>query len=590
MAQKRWAVISAKKEDLIEKLTASLNIHPALSQLLVHRGVVSFPEARDFFRPSLDNLLDPFLMKDMDVALRRIEKAMERNENIMVYGDYDVDGTTSVALVYSFLKEFYPNMDYYIPDRYSEGYGVSIEGVDYAASRSVGLIIALDCGIKAGVQIDYAKSKGIDFIVIDHHRPGDELPAAVAILDPKRNDCPYPYKELSGCGLGFKLAQAYYQRHRLPFERLEKFLDLVAASIAADIVPITGENRILAYYGLKRLNLNPRPGFESILFYNNIFKKNQSCDISVFTREIVITDLMFMIGPRLNAAGRIDKGKTAVDLLLCENMATTHQLSQIINNNNEERRSLDANITEQALNMISQSPSLKNAKATVLYNPQWSKGVIGIVASRLMDNYYRPTIILTQNNGVITGSARSIKDFDIYNAIDACSRHLDHFGGHKYAAGLSLSPDNLQAFIADFNALAEKEVNESMMVPLLEIDAVLELNAIDGRFYRILKQFGPFGPGNNNPVFLSKNCILKSQPRIVGNKHLKLQIGQDQSPGQDYPAIAFNQSQHIKWILSGQPFDVAYQLEENEWNGKTSIQLNVKDLRPANSNEEIQYI
>lgn len=586
MAQKQWAVISAAREDLIDKLTASLNIHRTLSQLLVQRGVTSFPDARDFFRPSLDCLHDPFEMKDMDIAIKRIDQAIEANEKILVYGDYDVDGTTAVALVYSFLKEIYNNLDYYIPDRYREGYGVSLEGIDYAAANAVGLIIALDCGIKAGTQIDYAKSKGIDFIVVDHHRPDDALPNAEAILDPKRADCTYPYKELSGCGLGFKLAQAYYQRHKMPFEKLEKFLDLVAASIAADIVPITGENRILAHFGLKRLNLNPRAGFESILFYNNVFRKNQCCDKSVFTREIGINDLMFMIGPRLNAAGRIENGKTAVDLLLCENMGTTHQLSQTINSNNEERRSLDTNITEQALAMISGSIALQKAKATVLFNPKWSKGVIGIVASRLMENYYRPTIILTENNGVITGSARSIKDFDIYNAIDACRNHLDHFGGHKYAAGLSLRPENLQAFIDDFNAIAEKEIDESMMTPLLEIDAVLGLSEIDARFYRILKQFAPFGPGNHNPVFLATNCIAKGLPRIVGNKHLKFFLSQPQWAGKDFPAIAFGQSNHLQMLLSGQPFDVAYQIEENEWNGKTSIQLNVKDLRASKSMEE----
>ena len=578
MVQKRWVVRDLTRHDLVEKLSASLTIDPVLAQLLVQREITSFPEARDFFRPSLDNLHDPFLIKDMDVAIRRIEQAMERNERILVYGDYDVDGTTAVTLVYSFLKDFYDNLEYYIPDRYKEGYGISYEGIDHARRRGVGLIIALDCGIKAVEQVKYALERGIEFIVVDHHRPGEILPPAAALIDPKQSDCTYPYKELSGCGLGFKLAQAFYQKHRKPFEELEKFLDLVVVSIAADIVPITGENRVLAHFGLKRLNMEPRAGLESILFYNNVFKKSQPDQKTSFTREININDLMFMIGPRINAAGRIENGKTAVDLLLCDHMGDTHQLSQTINENNNERRYLDTNITEQAIRMIKKNPGMRSARATILYDPEWSKGVIGIVASRLIENFYRPTIILTESNGMITGSARSVKDFDIYDAIDACSHFLEHFGGHKYAAGLSMKPENLEAFTEAFNQVVENTITEAMLVPEIEIDAQIGLPSIEGKFFRILKQFAPFGPGNNNPVFLTRTCVAKGIPRVVGNKHLKFTVTQPEMGMAELPAIAFQQGHQLEKMLAGKPFDLVYQIEENEWNGKTYLQLNVKDI------------
>jgi len=576
--QKRWVVKDVSRPDLAEKLAASLNIDPVLSELLIQREIYSFPEARDFFRPSLDNLHDPFLIKDMDLAVRRIEQAIEKKERILVYGDYDVDGTTAVALVYSLLKEFYDEIEYYIPDRYKEGYGISYEGIDHAKRRGVGLIIALDCGIKAVKQVEYALEKGIDFIVVDHHRPGDELPPAAALIDPKQNDCTYPYKELSGCGLGFKLAQAIYQKRRMPFDKLEKYLDLVVVSIAADIVPITGENRVLAYFGLKRLNMDARAGLESILFYNNIFKKSQPCEKTAFTREININDLMFMIGPKINAAGRIENGKTAVDLLVCDHMGDTHELSQIINDNNAERRTLDTSITEQAMRMLKRSPGLKKAKATILFDPEWSKGVIGIVASRLIENYYRPTIILTESNGMITGSARSIKDFDIYDAIDACSHHLEHFGGHKYAAGLSMKPENLEHFIEAFNQVVENTITEAMLVPEIEIDAQIDLPSIEGKFFRVLKQFAPFGPGNPNPVFLTTNCLAKGSPRQVGNNHLKFNLTQPEMGMAELPAIAFQQGEHLAGMQAGKRFDLVYQIEENEWNGKIYLQLNVKDI------------
>ncbi|MFW5757400.1 MAG: single-stranded-DNA-specific exonuclease RecJ [Bacteroidota bacterium] len=577
--EKRWVIKNPENADIEKKLSESLSIDGILARLLVQRGVKSFLEAKDFFRPSMDNLHDPFLIKDMDKAIERIEKAIVNNERIMVYGDYDVDGTTAVALTYSFLKDFHQNIDFYIPDRYKEGYGISLEGIDFAKKSEVKLIIALDCGIKAMNQMQYASDKGIDFIICDHHRPGDHLPEAYAVIDPKRPDCNYPYKELSGCGLGFKLAQAYYQKNRLPFKELEKFLDLVAVSIAADIVPITGENRVLAYYGLKRLNFNPRPGFESILFYSNIIRKANPCEGTVFTREITINDAVFLIGPRINAAGRIESGNAAVELLLCEKMGETHLLSQNINNNNTERRTLDMDITRQALEMIDNDPELKNRKSTVLFNPEWHKGVIGIVASRLTESYYRPTVILTQSNGVITGSARSVKDFDVYDAIDACSEYLDHFGGHKYAAGLSLQPENLDKFQTAFEQVVANSITDKMLIPEIEIDAELKLSQINPKFFRIMKQFAPHGPGNMSPVFLTRGVIDRNSARIVGKNHLKVTVYHPDEPGVSFNGIAFQQAQHYDAVHWGKFFDIVYQIEENEWNGTKNLQLNIKDIR-----------
>ncbi|TVR41271.1 MAG: single-stranded-DNA-specific exonuclease RecJ [Bacteroidia bacterium] len=579
MSKKRWVLRDDAHDEVVEKLSTTLKIDQILARLLAQRGITSYGEAKDFFRPSLDSLHDPFLLKDMDLAVTRIEQALEQGERILVYGDYDVDGTTAVALVYEFLNEFHPNIDYYIPDRYKEGYGISYESIDYARKTNVRLIISLDCGIKAHKQIHYAIESGIDFIVIDHHRPGDEPLTATAVVDPKQPDCFYPYKELSGCGLGFKLAQAFYQKRKLPFERLEKLLDLVVVSIAADVVPITGENRVLAYYGLIRLNLQPRAGLESILFYSNVFRKGRPDGISTFTREIGISDLMFMIGPKINAAGRIENGKKAVDLLVCQKMGETHELTIDINDHNTERRSLDTDITRQAMELIARNPELKNNKATVLFDPDWHKGVIGIVASRLIESYYRPTIIFTESNGLITGSARSVKDFDIYDAIDACSDLLEHFGGHKYAAGLSLKPEKLDAFIEMFTRVVEETITEDMLIPQIEVHAEINLNSIEGKFFRVLKQFAPFGPGNPNPVFVSRNCTLQGNAKVVGNKHLKFRVTQPSVSAVEMPAIAFQQGHQLMGMVSRKTFDIAYQIEENEWNGKVSLQLNVKDIR-----------
>ncbi len=579
MLRKRWVLREASDQDVLDKLANTLKIDQTLASLLVQRGITSYREAHEFFRPSLESLHDPFLLKDMDRAIVRIEKALEENEQVLIYGDYDVDGTTAVALAYGFLKEYYANIGYYIPDRYKEGYGISFESIDYASEQGVGLIISLDCGIKAHKQIEYARSKGIDFIVVDHHRPDDEPLVAAAVIDPKQPDCNYPYKELSGCGLGFKLAQAFYQKRGLPFDNLEKFLDLVVVSIAADVVPITGENRVLAYYGLKRLNLDPRPGLESILLYSGVMRKAESDETTVFTREISISDLMFLIGPKINAAGRIEKGEKAVDLLVCEQMIETHELSEGINDNNTERRSLDTGITRQALQMISRDPQLRNSKATILFDPGWHKGVIGIVASRLIETFYRPTVVLTESNGLITGSARSVKGFDVYNAIDACSELLEHFGGHKYAAGLSLKPENLAAFQDKFLKVVEDTITEEMLTPQIEVHAEIPLEAIAGKFFRVLKQFAPFGPGNPNPVFVSKRCVTQGNVRVVGSKHLKFKVTHPGNSKLDLPAIAFQQGQHHPAMLSSNHFDIAYQIEENEWNGQVSMQLNVKDIK-----------
>lgn len=583
MRENRWVVREEVNSGVVDKLTASLNIERVIARLLEQRGISTFSDARDFFRPSLENLHDPFLLKDMDVAISRIQQAIDRNERIMVYGDYDVDGTTAVALTYGFLKKFTDNLDYYIPNRDKEGYGISIAGMDHAAQSGVKLIISLDCGIKAHKQVSYAREKGMDFIVVDHHRPGEIPLPALAVVDPKQPDCTYPFKELSGCGLGFKLAQAYYQKNRIPFGQLEQFLDLVVVSIAADVVPIMGENRILAHFGLKRLNLDPRPGLESILFYSNIFRKAVTDEVSTFTRELNINDLMFLIGPKINAAGRIENGKKAVDLLLCGKMGDTHELSLDINDNNTERRSLDTEITRQAMKMIARDPGAKTNKVTVLYSPDWHKGVIGIVASRLIETYYRPTIILTESNGLITGSARSIKDFDVYDAIDACSEHLEHFGGHKYAAGLSVKPENFEAFKAAFTKVANETLTDDMLVPEIEIDAEIRLDSIQGKFFRVLKQFAPFGPGNPNPVFLSRRCSTRGGSRVVGVKHLKFNVYQPEEGHAEIAAIAFKQGHHLEKMLAREPFDLVYQIEENEWNGRVSLQLNVKDIKfPSN--------
>ncbi|MCF8296224.1 MAG: single-stranded-DNA-specific exonuclease RecJ, partial [Saprospiraceae bacterium] len=558
----------------------SLNIDEKLSNLLVQRGVTNFDEAKSFFRPELSHLHDPFLMKDMDIAINRIMQAIGNNEGILVYGDYDVDGTTAVALVFTFLKELHSNIEYYVPDRYSEGYGISLQSIDYAAENNYTLVIALDCGIKAIDKIYYANSKNIDFIICDHHRPGEKVPEAYAILDPKQVDCNYPCKELSGCGVGFKLVQAYAQKNNIPFEKIHKYLDLVVVSIASDIVNITGENRVLAYYGLKLLNTNPRPGFESILKYSGITKEKGNPDNDyVFNRELTITDLVFLIGPRVNAAGRIESARDSVEILISDNHEYAEKLGKLINLLNTERKNLDSQTTEHALEIIGDDDVLINRKSTTVYNPGWHKGVIGIVASRLTEIYYRPTIVFTKSNGFITGSARSVKDFDVYDAIEACSEYLEHFGGHKYAAGLSIKPENLESFCSKFEKVVSETISDEMLIPEVEIDLEIELSRITPKFFKILKQFAPFGPGNMAPVFRT-DCLFDSgYARIVGKNHLKLSVADPGTCSPPMPAIAFQQAHHLESILRKKPMNICYHIEENEWNGKVSLQINIKDIK-----------
>ncbi|MCX6242208.1 MAG: DHHA1 domain-containing protein [Bacteroidetes bacterium] len=602
--QKRWVTKPEGDRESVLKMSELLGIDRYLSELLVQRGITTFENAKTFFRPNLNQLHDPFLMKDMDRAISRIEDAIANGEKIIVYGDYDVDGTTAVALVFSFLKHFHEGVDYYIPDRYTEGYGISLKGIDYAAENNFKLIIALDCGIKAVEKVVYALEKGIDFIICDHHRPGAELPPASAVLDPKRADCTYPYKELSGCGIGFKLIQAIALRKNIPFDELHTYLDLVVISIAADIVDITGENRVLAYYGLKLINSSPRPGVEALLHYAGVHKKvdNNSPLIAensppvardsrddvmkggkgygnCYDKELTITDLVFTIGPRINAAGRIESGKNSVKLLISASLDDARSVAEQINNYNTERKNLDAIATHEAIDMISRNEKLRNAKSTVIYHPDWHKGVIGIVASRLTETFYRPTIVLTLSGGLITGSARSVKDFDIYEAVDACSGLLEHFGGHKYAAGLSLKPENLLAFQDKFEEVVTEKMKGVDFQPELDIDLVLPLSAVNSRFYNILKQFAPFGPGNMAPLFETEGVVNAGGSRLVGKNHIRLTVVHPEISGGPCSAIAFQQGDHFGLIDKGIPFDICFHLEENEWNGAVNLQLNVKDIR-----------
>jgi len=579
--EKRWVLKQRGDIETVTKLKDELNINIHLANLLVQRGITTFEEAKSFFRPQLSDLYDPFLMKDMDAAILRIEKAISMNEKILVYGDYDVDGTSAVALVFSFLKEYYDKVDFYIPDRYSEGYGISFKGIDFAKENKFSLIIALDCGIKATSQIDYANDLSIDFIIGDHHRPGEKIPAAIAVLDPKRNDCAYPYKELSGCGIGFKLIQAYSQKNNISFHEIEKYLDLVAVSIASDIVPITGENRILAYYGLKLINSNPRPGIEAVLKFSNVCKTKDSKDNNeyFFKRELTINDLVFLISPRINAAGRMESGKSSVELLICDSIEDALKVGELVNNNNIDRKNLDSFTTQQAIDLIKNDNFLLKSKSTVIFNPEWHKGVIGIVASRLTEEYYRPTIVLTQSNGLITGSARSVKDFDIYDAIEACSDLLEHFGGHKYAAGLSLKPENFEEFRNRFEAEVCESLTENMLSPEIEIDGVIQLKDINSKFYNVLKQFAPFGPGNMSPIFQTDNVKDAGYSKVVGNNHIKLSVINQEISSYPFSGIAFQQAEYFTYIQKGFPFSICYHIEENEWNGKTTLQLNVKDMK-----------
>ncbi len=563
--QKRWVEQEAKNLAEIESLQQSLKVDTVLASLLVRRGIDTFEKARYFFRPELEHLHDPFLMKDMELAISRIEKAMASNEKVLVYGDYDVDGTTSVALVYSFFKKYHSEIDFYIPDRYKEGYGISTQGIDYADANGYSLIIALDCGIKSIDKIDYANKKNIDFIICDHHLPGDELPSAVAVLDPKRSDCEYPYKELSGCGIGFKLVQAYAQKHNIPFSDFSCYLDLVAVSIASDIVPITGENRVLAWYGLQRINTEPCKGITALM------------NLSGRKDNLTITDVVFTIGPRINAAGRIDDAKHAVNLLIADTDAIAFEKGQVINIKNSERKEHDSSITEQALALIDADPELIARKTTVVYNAEWHKGVIGIVASRLTEKYYRPTIVMTLSNGYAAGSARSVLGFDLYEALLECSDLLEQFGGHKYAAGLTIKTENIPAFQQRFEEVVSRTIPEELLIQAITIDAELELDKISPKFHRILKQFEPFGPQNMAPIFVSRNVYTYGSASAVGEKHLKMSVHQDNKTY--YNCIGFGLGEYLPLVNNGMPFDICYTIEENTWMDKTSLQLNIKGIR-----------
>ena len=561
----RWIIKPKPEKKQVDALATSLNVDALVAQLLLQRGIDTYNKARVFFRPQLSDLHDPFLMKDMDVAVARIESAIANNENILVYGDYDVDGTTAVALLSSYLLESYPNVATYIPDRYAEGYGVSRQGIDFAEDNGFSLIIALDCGIKALEKVTYAKEKGIDFIICDHHRPGEKLPDAVAVLDPKREDCNYPYDELCGCGVGFKLIQALAIKSGKEIEDLFPYLDLVATAIGADIVPITGENRVLAYFGLSRINSHPRPGFKAII--NQIDKK-------VFS----ITDVVFIIAPRINAAGRMKHGQHAVNLLTSTDEKQAEKFAKAIEQYNADRKGLDKVITEEALEQIQKNRE-ENKFTSVVYKDSWHKGVIGIVASRLTETYYRPTLVFTKSGDKLAASARSVKGFDVYNALQGCSEHIEQFGGHKYAAGLTLMEDKYQAFKASFEKVVAETINPALMTRELLIDAQIHLDEISPKFYRIIRQFGPFGPGNMAPVFMIEDLRDSGYAKGVGeeNKHLKLAISRNSQ--RPLNAIGFNLGHKLEQVTTGKPFSAAFAIEENEWQGTRSLQLKLKDLR-----------
>lgn len=564
-----------EKADLktVESLSKEINVNPTLANMLVNRGVDTFQKAKDFFRPDLDKLHDPLLMKDMDKAVIRLASAIENEEKILVYGDYDVDGTTSVAMMYGYLSRFYPHLDFYIPDRYKEGYGISEKGVRFAAENNFKLIISLDCGIKAISKVALAKELGVDFIICDHHTPGEELPPAVAILDPKRQDCQYPYKELSGCGVGFKLIQAISQHRGEDSSIVMSYLDLLAISIAADIVPITGENRILTFYGIERINNNPRPGIKALILRSKIEK------------DIEISDIVFKIGPRINASGRLEHAKASVELLISKDLEDALARAELVDTVNAARKNFDENITKEAISMIESMEEVRQYKSTVLFKEDWHKGVIGIVASRCIERYYRPTIILTESNNKATGSARSVFDFDIYEAISECSELLEQFGGHKYAAGLTMAVDKVPAFQEKFEEVVSSRIHDIHLKPVMEIDDEILLDQINYKFYNILKQMAPFGPGNPEPIFTVKQ-VYAENVRVLKDKHLRFNVVQD---GQETKPVciafgmadknAFPDEFVYKMLLRKMRFDLAFEIRENTFRNNSSLQLYVKDIK-----------
>lgn len=569
--KKRWVVNTLAEEKEIEELSKKLNCNSIIANLLLQRGLTNIEDIQTFFHPSLNMLHDPFLMKDMDKAVDRLDKAIAQDEKILIYGDYDVDGTTSVALLYKYLKDkCNPEyLEYYIPNRYTEGYGVSLKGIDYAVENGFPLIIVTDCGVKAVEKVKYAKDKGVDIIICDHHQPGDSLPDAVAVLDPQRHDCTYPYKWLSGCGVSFKLIQAHTIKHHLPMAKLYYLLDLVCVSIASDIVPITGENRILAYYGMQQLNAKPSLGLQTIIKTSGIDK------------SISINDIVFRIGPRINAAGRVESGNKAVALLTADDKHTANEIAADINTFNDQRRVLDHDITEEAIALITQSDTEASKKTTVLFNPKWHKGVIGIVASRLTETFYRPTVVLTESNGFATGSARSVEGFDLYYAISQCSELLENYGGHKYAAGLTMKLENIEAFKAKFERIVTETIKDEMLIPQINIDAKIKLNDITPELYGMIQKFAPFGPHNNIPVFMTDNVLNFFGTKRVGknNEHLRLVVVDDTRVCNDKSGIGFGMGHLYETVNSGRFFDICYTLQENAFMGKTDIQMMLRDIK-----------
>ena len=569
--EKIWKMREGADVENVRQLSSELGVDPVLSELLVQRGVRTFEQARSFFRPNLNDLHDPFLMQDMDKAVERVRQAVVAGEKILVYGDYDVDGTTAVSLVYSFLRRLTRQIDFYIPERYDEGYGVSYKGIDWASANGFRLIITLDCGIKANEKVEYARERGIDMIICDHHLPENELPKAVAVLDPKREDCHYPFDDLSGCGVGFKLVQAYSLRYDIPFDSLIPLLDLLVVSIASDLVSVTDENRILAHFGLKQLNVNPREGLLAMIQLSGLEPGH-----------LTIDDIVFKIGPRINAAGRMESGRMAVELLTALDSEEAVRIGTEINEHNNERKNIDRRITQEALEMVRSGNCLSGGNATIVYNPQWHKGVVGIVASRLVEAFYKPTIVFTMSQeGLVTGSARSVHGFDLYDAIESCADLLENFGGHLYAAGLTLKEENLPAFCERIETAISGTIIPAMQTPVVEIDAKLNFSQITPKFLRILKQFQPFGPGNSAPVFLTENVYDNGVGRKVGAEggHLKLELIQESHPYHHISAIAFNMADFFDHIKAGNPIDVCYSIVENYYRGTANTQLRIKDLR-----------
>lgn len=561
----RWTIKPKPAQEQVDQLAKELNVESLVATLLIQRGITTFDQAKTFFRPSLDHLHDPYLMKDMDLAVNRIEQAIANEENILVFGDYDVDGTTAVSLVSSYLKSFYPNIATYIPDRYAEGYGISFKGIDFAEDNGFSLIIALDCGIKSIDHVAYAKEKNIDFIICDHHRPGDRLPEAIAILDPKRDDCNYPYDELCGCGVGFKLIQALSQNRNQTIDDLIPYLDLVATAISADIVPMTGENRVLAHFGLQVINELPRPGIQALI---QQIKK----------QTLTITDVVFVIAPRINAAGRIKHGNHAVELLTEFNLAQAQQFAKEIEDYNSERKGLDKQITQEALQQIEDNQE-QELFTTVVFQENWHKGVIGIVASRLIETYYRPTLVFTKSGDYYAASARSVRGFDVYNALEACSEHLEQFGGHMYAAGMTLKAENYEAFKNAFEKVVQETIDPELRTPEIEVDTEINFSEISPKLVRILKQLEPFGPQNMTPVFTTQNAIDTGYPKFMGanEEHIRLFVKQNNSEG--FAAIGFNLANKKDLVGKQKPFQMAYCIDENEWNGQISLQLRLKDIQ-----------